>query len=147
MNEIITELSKPVWWVSVVVAGILINLLSSYLKTGVDSWTSKLIANWNQRSEKNKREWLELIESIKQSDAHNFKAISTENRLRLQSIHLLLLAIFVSNFPFVASLEVGDKVRWFNLLSYLFATTLFFMSFLAFTRAARTAEAIRRSGR
>lgn len=147
MDEIITELSKPVWWASVVVAGILINLLSSYLKTGVDSWGSKLINIWNQRSEKKEIEWLKLLDAIKQCDAYYEKSLANENRQRLQSIHSLLLAIFVSNFPFVVSLEIGDKARWLNLVFYLIATIMFFASFLAFSRAARTAEAIRRSGR
>lgn len=147
MNDIITELSKPVWWVSVVIAGILINLLSGYLKTAVDSWASKFIASWNQRSEKKNKEWLEYINDIKNSDLHYQRAVAQENRLRLQAIQGLLLAIFVSNFPFITSLEVGYAVRWVNFIWYFFAAVLFFAAFLAFNEAARTAVALKESGR
>lgn len=143
LNDIITELSKPVWWVSVVVAGIIINLLSGYLKSSMDVGLSKLFNVWNERSIKQKNAWGELVDRIRSSDANHHAALAKETRSRLQSIHMLLLAIFISNFPFVVSLESGGhSYQLLNALFYALSAVMFFASYLAFLNAARTARAI-----
>ena len=144
MNDIITELSKPVWWVSVVVAGIIINLLSGYIKASMDIWLSKLFISWNERSTKQNNAWTALVDGIKSSDSTHHSAVAKETRARLQAIHFLLLAIFISNFPFMVSLESGGYTyRLLNVFFYALAAITFFASFLVFLSAARTARAIR----
>lgn len=143
MNDIITELSKPVWWVSVVVAGIIINLISGYLKSSMDVWLSRMFNIWNKRSIKQKEAWDKLVDGIRSSDAAHHAALAKETRTRLQSLHLLLLSIFISNFPFVVSLESGGgNYRLLNMFFYALSAITFFVSFLAFLTAARTARAI-----
>lgn len=143
LNDIITELSKPVWWVSVVVAGIFINLISSYLKSNMDVGLSKLFSIWNERSIKQKNAWNTLVYEIRLSDATLHALLAKETRTRLQSIHLLLISIFISNFPFVISLESGgDAHRLLNVFFYALSAFTFFMSFLAFLTAAKTGRAI-----
>ncbi len=68
MSEILTELSKPVWWVSVVVAGLLINLLSAYMKSSLDGFLSNISAWWRDKSVKRKQVWQNRVAEIRSSE-------------------------------------------------------------------------------
>ena len=143
LNDIITELSKPVWWVSVVVAGIVINLISGYLKSSMDFGLSKIFNIWNERTIKQQNAWNEIVDRIRSSDATHNAALAKETRARLQSIHLLLISIFISNFTFVTSVDSGgDDHILLNVFFYALSAFTFFVSFLAFLTAAKTARAI-----
>ena len=92
MNDIINELAKPVWWVSVVIAGIIINLISAYLKTRLDRTLSGASAWWTSQSGKSKKDWAERVERISEGGEELAYAIALESRQRLQSIQALLMA-------------------------------------------------------
>ena len=97
-NEVLTELSKPVWWVSVVIAGIVINLLSAYLKPPLDTVLSTTTSWWRRRSEVRRRLWETHLARITSSDKVMQMAIVAEFRCRLQAIYLLLLGMSVMLF-------------------------------------------------
>lgn len=46
------ELGKPAWWISVVIAGLVVNLASAYLKVRIDSLLSARSERWRVRSSK-----------------------------------------------------------------------------------------------
>jgi len=50
MNDVSDALLSPIWWFSVVGAGILVNLLSAYVKPRIDSYFSSLSSWWMRRS-------------------------------------------------------------------------------------------------
>lgn len=54
MNEVWNSFFSPAWWVSVVIVGLLINLLSAYLKPPIDSLGSRLSSSWKARSERSR---------------------------------------------------------------------------------------------
>lgn len=55
MDEFTKLLVSPLWWLSVVVVGILINLASAYLKPRLDETFSRSSLWWRNRSEEAKR--------------------------------------------------------------------------------------------
>jgi len=42
MNEIMQSFASPSWWFSVVLAGVVVNILAVVLKAGLDAWLSRL---------------------------------------------------------------------------------------------------------
>lgn len=95
MDEILSELSKPVWWISVVVAGIAINLLSAYLKNPIDGSLARISIWWRLRSSARQKAWKEWIEILRSNEEARTNAWMLEMRFQLLSIYLLLLAIFM----------------------------------------------------
>ncbi len=41
MQDLLAEVTRPLWWFSVVVAGVLVNVASGYVKEHLDSWLSR----------------------------------------------------------------------------------------------------------
>lgn len=142
MNEVLNELSKPVWWVSVVIAGIIINLISAYLKTRLDKTLGGFSNWWAARSAKRQREWSERVERIRSSTSELSYEIALETRHRLQSIEILLFAILlILQLVLIESIraDVSREVKIF----FLAVSSLgLFASFLAFQSAVRAAKAI-----
>ncbi|MDR7152469.1 amino acid transporter [Hydrogenophaga palleronii] len=147
MSEVFAELSRPVWWVSVVAAGIAINLLSSYLKGAVDGVFSSTSSWWRRRSSARQRAWASRVERLASSEKERNWAAASEVRNRLQSIHLLLLSMIAILLPAFANTSgfVFSNIAYFFVLG--FSSIIFFMSFLAFRQAAETAAVLRAAGR
>ncbi|RCS56864.1 hypothetical protein DU000_11030 [Parvibium lacunae] len=142
MNEIITELSKPVWWVSVVVAGILINLLSAYIKSKLDTIAARTFSWWRDKSQASKAAWETRIEGISENDRIRDIELAREIRFRLQSINFLLMAIFLL---VLLSFVMASGVflpKLFQLAVFGSSSILSFASFLALQNAANTANAL-----
>lgn len=124
-----------------VVAGIIINLISSYLKTGVDFLSSKLITGWSQRNEKKAKEWNDYIATLNRSEEFRKREQVREFRLRLSSIHLLLLSIYIMNMPFSTAPSSWMDDKLLDLATSFLATLALFMSLRTFAKAARKNEA------
>jgi hypothetical protein len=67
MNDVLNNLSSASWWIGVVVVGIIINIVSVYIKAKLDSRLTKASSWWQRRSvvrtEKRKKEIEKLRES------------------------------------------------------------------------------------
>lgn len=146
MDDIYNELSKPVWWVSVVMAGIAINLLSAYLKNPLDGAIARTFTWWRSRSIARKSAWEKRIERLRSSEEARTAAGLLEISFRLQSIHMLLLAIFILILPSVLPLiQTGESTllpRHLAIGCFAFAALLFFVSFLAFMGSVTTRNAL-----
>ena len=143
MNDILTELSKPVWWVSVVVAGIAINLLSAYLKGSVDKALTGTSSWWRRRSSARQLAWQARIDLLRSNEQARHAVAASEVRLRLQSIHMLLLAIFIVLLPMFMATS-GLPLPRLALVFVLGAFAIvFFMSFLAFRAGGEMAVVLR----
>jgi hypothetical protein len=94
MSDMTKTLSSPVWWISVVVAGILINLLSSYLRTLLDVRFSKLSKRWRERSEKQKRERENYVQSLLGQPHRQIVEFHRSTRLHILSVMCLVLGTF-----------------------------------------------------
>jgi hypothetical protein len=142
MNEIINELSKPVWWVSVVIAGIIINLISAYLKTRLDKTLSSASAWWASQSAKRKKDWSERVERISEGGVELASEIAEESRQRLQSIQVLLLAILLLLQLVLMESIRADVPREIKVAFLGVSSALLFASFMSLQSAIRTARAI-----
>ena len=95
LNEILNELTKPIWWFSVVIAGMAINPLSAYTKPVLDKSFLTTFAWWRRRSEERQKAWDERIEYIRSSKVAREGEIQSEFRLYFDSIRALLTAILI----------------------------------------------------
>jgi hypothetical protein len=142
MNEVVMELSRPVWWISVVVAGIIINLLSAYLKPSLDKYFSSTSSWWRNRSEKRRAVWVVRVERIVQDEKFERSEVESEVRLRLLAIHSLLLAIFLIVLASAPSSSKSALIPYLNLFFTGMAGAMLFVSFLIHRSATNVKQAI-----
>jgi hypothetical protein len=102
LDKFLEEASKPYWWISVVAAGIVINLVSSYLKDGVDFIRGIARSWWIGKSEIRKAAWearraeREALISRLVADFQLYSTIChREMRCRVSYISLFLMGIFI----------------------------------------------------
>ncbi|MFZ5775410.1 MAG: hypothetical protein ACOY3Z_08015 [Thermodesulfobacteriota bacterium] len=79
MEELINEVTSIKFWVAVVLAGLIINLISSYLKPVLDKHISGLSKNYKNKlkaaSEREKRLFNELLGCLELRNIHRQEAI------------------------------------------------------------------------
>lgn len=144
MEEMFTELAKPYWWISVVVVGIVINIVSSYFKNYVDNCFSRAFSWWRNRSVEKKAEWLRTVDWIKQSEKHLLIQSFQESRERLRAIHFLLLGCLIAVFTSFLS-QVSHDERYLIILGLGMSTLCLFCSTYAFFRATDAREKLNRA--
>ncbi|MDZ4057977.1 MAG: hypothetical protein U1D69_13655 [Polynucleobacter sp.] len=83
MDEISKSLLSPSWWISVVVVGVLVNLLSTYMKPPIDSLLARINSVWRNRTERAKTEYLELLD--KTANSQNLQILTLIEALKLRS--------------------------------------------------------------
>lgn len=126
-----------------VLAGIVINLLSSYLKGQIDRTVISTTTWWREKSVARQKAWEERIERLRKSeDAREFTK-HLEIVQRLQSIHLLLLAMFMLILPLFVSISNAPLPRVLRITIFGLSALIFFGSFLVFRGAATTRNALR----
>ena len=64
MDKLSDVLTSPVWWFTVVIAGIAINIISIYIKKSLDERLSTISSWWRNRSEKRKAEFEDLVQRL-----------------------------------------------------------------------------------
>ena len=82
----------PVWWVSVVVVGILINFFSAYAKGWLDSGLSKVSEKWRRSSDKRKNAQLKKVEELAASEYARLKAMSVVTHSLIRAVSFQVLA-------------------------------------------------------
>jgi hypothetical protein len=143
LNDVLSELSKPVWWVSVVIAGIAINLLSAYMKGSLDKAHTATSSWWRRRSSVRQLSWENQIKRLRNSEDAKRLAAASEIRNRLQSLHMLLLAILMLLLPAFMNTSGFQFPKVAAIFVLGFSMAMFFLSFLTFRQAAETANLLR----
>lgn len=92
MTEFLQSASTVNWWLSVVVVGLLINLLSAYLKVPLDAIGSRFFAFWRRRLEEVERRWKLDVELLLSNPEEMASARYHALRLRAKSIWWLVVA-------------------------------------------------------
>jgi len=128
LDNIITEISKPVWWISVVIAGIVINLLAAYIKSSLDKLLPKTFSYWRNISVKRKASWLKRIDEIRHNEEIKKKVLTSEIRLTLRSINMLLLGIFILLVPIFAMVAGHELSKIDKIAVLALASLMFFVS-------------------
>lgn len=117
MEQFLKDITSTSWWIGVVVVGIIINLISSYLKPFLDERMSKFSAEKKEALEKSQKQHTLLVESLKKDQrlylAYAFKDV----RLSNGAVGLICLSIFI--FLFSAQISASPLMNIFALwLSY-----------------------------
>lgn len=95
LDELRQIITNPAWWVSVVIAGIVINLLSDYLKALLDNYISSISSSWRNKSEANRVALHEKIERAKDEDSYKNILFMEEMRARFMSLFSLVLGTII----------------------------------------------------
>ena len=82
MQKFLTDLSSIYWWIGVVLVGIVINIISSYLKNKLDAYFGSISKKWARRN-KAKRDIFDCkVARIKQNPQQLNLALFAEMRQR-----------------------------------------------------------------
>lgn len=130
MDEIINELKKPYWWVTVVIAGLIINLIASFLFKSYEKYQAKkseIKAEELKKKEEKKNSMIEALSGNHYGQNHyQFEVLegySSSNRVLIIGLILFIvpssiLAIFGSLgyfisiiFYFLGSLSIMQGFR------------------------------------
>ena len=93
MNEFMTDLSQLHWWMSVVVVGIVVNLLSNSIKKKYDDFFSSISAQWNNYSIARRNVFEARISLLANDPVEMAFEMHKENRKRVQSISSLVVSV------------------------------------------------------
>jgi hypothetical protein len=137
MEELLNELAKPIWWVSVVIAGIIINLFSAYVKPALDNIFSKFSKSIKSRNLKKEQEIEQYISKLKEDKDFLNTEFFSELRLRSQSIFGLVVGVFV-----IVSVNMFNIPQYFSIFFLAVSAFCFFFSYLVFIQAANKAAKI-----
>ena len=95
MSELYDSLQSPLWWASVVVAGILVNLTAAYLKPLMDRILGSVSESYRTRSEERRKRGEEIIARLREDRDAQYRLFLVELRLRMQSFDYHLAAAVV----------------------------------------------------
>jgi len=138
MDELIKQLSSPGWWLSVVVAGIGINLASAYLKPLVDRVLGRTSGWWAARLDAASTARNQWIEALRADEHEQVMAGLSELTWRIRSVWFVAF----SSIFFVLGGVVQNYVDFYRsdiavLASYAMGTVALFYGYLFVIRAAR----------
>jgi hypothetical protein len=134
VDEIVKVLSSPAWWISVVVVGIAVNIVSAYLKPYLDSRLSRFSGWWRVRSEKQKALRRATIDRLRRSEHEQLLASLDDLRDRSRSLYMLVFGVFMMLLQEWLNIGSHELVRIFVLA---IAGISFFVSYFMFISAAR----------
>ncbi len=145
MVEFISSLSTLSWWLSVVVVGIALNLLSAYLKFPIDKLLSKISTSWSARTATLKTLRLLKVEELRVDKHKQQLLLAEESRSRhLCNSFLIICLILLVTYMFLSwlaiySLAIGVKMTrsWMQDASFFGALVSMFLSVLEFMTAAK----------
>ena len=101
MDKFFEEISSGYWWLAVVLVGIAINIISSYLKKFMESSFSGFSSYWKNKKDERLASENKKIELL--SSDYELKVVYalSESRYRIRSIGFFLFGITFMAFSFV----------------------------------------------
>lgn len=144
MEDIVKELSTPVWWVTVVFAGILINVLAAFMLKRLEGILSKISSTFRDKSEQRRAERDQRIEHLRNDQRAIYLASLDEIRHRLRATQSLVLGMFLFTLIDFASarLNIADIVAIFVLV---LATWSVFIGWISHSKSMSLLSEIRES--
>jgi hypothetical protein len=82
MDEFFRSLASPAWWLSVVIVGLLVNLLSAYLKAPLDRVWALIFVAWRERNARARSAYRSRIENLSRDENGQFHLLLEALRLR-----------------------------------------------------------------
>ena len=94
MDEFAKTITSLSWWLGVVLVGILLNVISAYLKSPLDKFFSSISKRWRTRSEIARLQRERLIAELRENPTRQALLLEEENRYRLRGIVYALATVF-----------------------------------------------------
>lgn len=108
MDELLNQMASPAWWVSVVVAGLLINLFSAYLKPLIDTLATRVWKRARDQGRAAAEQRRQLSQAVEgRVDLIALVALATANK-RLRGIGLVGLGTLLAA---AAAFALGTSTR------------------------------------
>jgi len=115
MEEFFKSLTSPVWWLSVVIVGVIISVVGAYLKVWIDNFFSLLSSAWKLRVEQENLKANELLQQVQNNDRTLIMLGFEENRFRQRSMLLSISSMLCLILVFQGQADVA----YINYLPYL----------------------------
>ena len=128
MKDLKDTLSSPIWWITVVVAGILINLVSAYLKTKLDERLALLSSWWRRRTEKRMAAEKAKIEKLRSSPHEQVMAKLEEVVCACYAVVMLVFGFGAMSFSVRPGM--GQQPPWITVTLYAVSSVAVFLGFL-----------------
>lgn len=93
MDEFIKSINSISWWFGVVFVGLILNILSTYIKEWVDSVLSKISLWWRKRSNAAYTSRILLIADLRNDKHKQVLMLAEENRNRQLCIFYMTIAL------------------------------------------------------
>lgn len=139
MEKFINDLTSAQWWAGVVLVGILINLISSYLKPAMDALFSRVSGVWKQKTDKRNSKQKELENTLKSNSLKQVIFLQNEQRFRWYAATFMLLGIL-----FLGIAEFIEMPRYMKSISYFVSAFSFFYSVQQHFAAEKMMKVIKR---
>jgi hypothetical protein len=137
MEEFSRSLNSLSWWIGVVVVGIILNLLSAYLKGPLDKLMSFFSSKWRDRNDESRRNSQLYISELIQSSEARAICWQREVRRRLQSLAMLIVSLIFLALSIYIQLRVSQfDPAGLSAIQKLMPRALYFLSLLITMLAA-----------
>ncbi len=138
MDEIKGVLTSPVWWISVVVAGILINITASYLRTVLDARLSRMSRRWRVKSQQRAGKRDHRIESLANDTHAQLIESHCSTRRLLMSLLFFAIGLYVMVAGILIKLDILANLPLILVVaSYLLMSFMYFMGYLTFNQSRK----------
>ena len=106
MDKFIQDVSSVYWWMAVFFVGILINLVSAYLKPSTDTALGKVFSWWRNRTLSQRRSHEALLALLKGDKDQQTLALVDANRHKLNALFYFMFFIS-SSLMLVQTIDVS----------------------------------------
>jgi uncharacterized membrane protein len=136
-----TFFGDPVWWVSVVVVGVLINFFSAYAKEWLDNGLSKISEKWQRSSDKRRSTQLKKVELLAVSEYARLKAMGVVTHSLIRSVSFQVLA-FIGMYLSVVTEKSFSKLTTLGIAAgAIFSLAMSMASLLTATGVKKSIDA------
>jgi hypothetical protein len=91
LDTIYASISSPFWWVTVVLGGILLNLVTGWVNFGLGKSANNLLRLWRERSLKQKELRYQRTEAMKEDkDLYNYFIMRVNWYLHMAVVYMML---------------------------------------------------------
>ncbi len=134
MSDFITDLGSPRWWMSVVLAGIVVNIAASYLGKLLDARLTRASTWWRQRKASVERQRQATLGVLRANPDRRALLEAAEIRSRLRSLVFLVQATGMA--VLIVLFVTFGVPKWFAIAAII----LFAFLWYAYLQQSRKAD-------
>jgi len=103
VNRFLQDLKQPYWWIAVIVVGLCLNVLASYIRQWIDRGTLRIFSTLKRRTERRRKRIEDAAAILRGSGLtrmyHLVRSISVRLRAVVSLILAMLLFLFAMRLP------------------------------------------------